>query len=199
MSHSVPPQHARRKPNWQQILGAALVTCGLVFAVFAIVALSKPNGAAEKADGQASVAGTGTPPPPVTDPSTSASAPAASSTASSATPTASASGSGPAATPSGASNESTRTASVVILNNTNVTGLAARAKTDLQNAGWTVTDATNYSNDIISTAAYYDPSDPANQQAALALQRQFPWIKRVVARFPQLPASPIVLILTASY
>lgn len=189
MSHSVPPHDDRRRPNWTQILGAALVASGLVFAVFSIVALTKPNGAAEKTGAQAPLTGTATPPPPVTDDPTETPGPATSATDTSPDET----------SQSGASNGSARAASVVILNNTDVTGLAARAKADLQAAGWTVTDAISYSNDIVSTAAYYDPSNPANQQAALALQQQFPWIKRVVARFPQLPASPIVLILNAAY
>lgn len=90
-------------------------------------------------------------------------------------------------------------ASVVVLNNTSVQGLASTAGADLAAAGWTVTATDNYTNDIVSTAAYYDPSDPANQAAATQLQREFPWIVRVVPRFAELPASPIVLILTAAY
>lgn len=178
MSHSVPPQRARRTPQWQQILGAALVAAGLVFGVFAIVALSKPNGAHEKSSGQvANTGGTGAPQPPVPDDS----------------------GASGSAAPSSSGSAGPRKESVVILNNTDVSGLAARAKVDLQARGWIVTDTTNYSNDIISTAAYYDPSDPANQQAALELQKQFPWIMRVAPRFPELPDSPIVLILNADY
>ena len=90
-------------------------------------------------------------------------------------------------------------ASVVVLNNTSIQGLAASTGQLLTDAGWTVTSTSNYSNDIISTAAYYDPSDPANQAAATPLQAEFPWIARVVPRFEQLPPSPIVLIVTAAY
>lgn len=94
---------------------------------------------------------------------------------------------------------STGRASVVVLNNTSIQGLASTAGADLTAAGWTVTATDNYTNDIVSTAAYYDPSDPANQAAATELQKQFPWIVRVVPRFAELPPSPIVLILTAAY
>lgn len=90
-------------------------------------------------------------------------------------------------------------ASVVVLNNTTVQGLAGTAGADLTAAGWTVTATDNYTNNIESTAAYYDPSDPANQAAATQLQKEFPWIVRVVPRFAELPASPIVLVLTAAY
>jgi len=202
MSHSVPPPTARRRPNWQQILGAVLVASGLVFGVFAIVALSKPNGAQEKSGAQMTVTGTGSPPPPVTDSPTSGSSGSSGESPGASTSTSPESSTSPGSSTSsgsGGGGDSSRTSSVVILNNTDITGLAARARADLQAAGWTVTDATNYSNDIISTAAYYDPSDPASAQAAQDLQAQFPWIKRVVPRFAQLPASPIVLILTAGY
>jgi hypothetical protein len=88
---------------------------------------------------------------------------------------------------------------VVILNNTTITGLAARASAELQAAGWTVTDTRNYQNNIASTAAYYDPADPVSEQAARDLANQFPWILRVVPRFAQLPVSPIVLILNGDF
>ncbi len=57
----------------------------------------------------------------------------------------------------------------------------------------------NYSNDIISSAAYYDPSRAANRAAAEELRKEFPGIKRVVARFAQLPDAPIVLVLNDDY
>ena len=77
--------------------------------------------------------------------------------------------------------------------------MAETAKQRFEAGGWTVTSTDNFSNDILSTCAYYDPTDPANQQAALALQQQFPAIKRVKERFPELPAGPIVVVLTSDY
>ena len=94
---------------------------------------------------------------------------------------------------------STARASVVVLNNTTIAGLAGTAGADLTAGGWTVTATANYQDTIESTAAYYDPDDPAGKPAALALQAQFPWIVRVVERFDELPPSPIVLVLTAAY
>jgi hypothetical protein len=90
-------------------------------------------------------------------------------------------------------------ASVVVLNNTTIPGLAGTAGADLTAGGWTVTATDNFQNTIESTAAYYDPADPANKAAAVALQAQFPWIVRVIERFADLPPSPIVLVLTAQY
>lgn len=90
---------------------------------------------------------------------------------------------------------------LVVLNNTTITGLAAQAAREFETGGWTVTDYANYQNDIISTCAYYDPDVPGAKQAAQALQRQFPAIKRVKPQFSELGAydSPIVVILDSDF
>jgi hypothetical protein len=88
---------------------------------------------------------------------------------------------------------------LVVLNSTTTTGLADTAKQRFEQGGWTVTSTDNITNDILSTCAYYDPSDPANQAAALQLQQQFPAIKRVKERFAELPSGPIVIVLTTDY
>src|SRR5439155_10104748 len=85
---------------------------------------------------------------------------------------------------------------LVVLNNTTVGGLAAGAAHRFEDGGWTVTSFGNYQNDILSTCAYYDPSSAGAQAAARALQRQFPTIKRVEPKFPELPAGPVVVVLT---
>lgn len=69
-----------------------------------------------------------------------------------------------------------------------------------EGGGWNVTTYDeNYSNSIISTCAYYDPAVNGAKAAALALQRQYPTIKRVMPRFRELPDSPIVVVLTKDY
>jgi hypothetical protein len=88
---------------------------------------------------------------------------------------------------------------LVVLNNTTTNGLAAQAKDQFEAGGWTVTSYGNYQNDIISTCAYYDPNVAGAQASAEALRTQFPAIKRVVAKFPELPAGPIVVVLTTDY
>jgi hypothetical protein len=88
---------------------------------------------------------------------------------------------------------------LVVLNNTTVAGLAAGAAHRFEAGGWTVTSSGNYQNDILSTCAYYDPSSAGAQAAARALQRQFPTIKRVEPKFPELPAGPVVVVLTPDY
>jgi hypothetical protein len=86
-----------------------------------------------------------------------------------------------------------------VLNNTSTADLAGTAQQRFQGAGWTVTYVGNIVNDILSTCAYYDPSDPENEQAALELQREFPAIKRVKEKFPELPSGPVVVVLTNDY
>ena len=88
---------------------------------------------------------------------------------------------------------------LLVLNNTTIQGLAEQARRTFVAGGWTVTDTGNLQNEIVSTCAYYDPTVPGAQQAATALQAQFPAIKRVVPRFAELPAGPIVVVLTPDY
>ncbi|WP_460605052.1 LytR C-terminal domain-containing protein [Jatrophihabitans fulvus] len=88
---------------------------------------------------------------------------------------------------------------LVVLNNTQQTGLASQAAQQFRGGGWTVTDTGNLVNDILSTCAYYDPSVDGSKAAAERLQQQFPAIQRVAERFPELPAGPIVVVLTSDY
>jgi LytR cell envelope-related transcriptional attenuator len=94
---------------------------------------------------------------------------------------------------------SAKSVPLVVLNNTTISGLAERAAQRFEDAGWTVTRFGNYQNDILSTCAYYDPSVPGAERAANALQREFPAIKRVKERFPELPSGEVVVVLTPDY
>jgi hypothetical protein len=88
---------------------------------------------------------------------------------------------------------------LVVLNAVGTPNLATDAAAQFEHAGWTVTHIGDYTNNFLSTAAYYDPSVPGARRAAHALQRQFPFIKRVVERFSQLPAGPVVVVLWSDY
>ena len=88
---------------------------------------------------------------------------------------------------------------VIVLNNSGAAGLAATAVARLTRGGWTASNGGNFSGDILSTVAYYDPNVAGAQSAATALQAQFPAIKRVKARFDGLPQGPIILVLTTDY
>jgi LytR cell envelope-related transcriptional attenuator len=89
--------------------------------------------------------------------------------------------------------------SLVVLDNTGKPSLADVAKAQFMAGGWHVMSTGELVNDIVSTVAYYDPSYPGALQAAMALQQQFPAIRRVVPRFAQLPAGPIVVVLTSDF
>ena len=79
------------------------------------------------------------------------------------------------------------------------TGPRDEHRGEVQGQGLAVVGTENYSNDIISSCAYYDPSDPQNLTVAQQLQAQFPGIQRVAPRFPELPDYPIVVILNPDY
>jgi hypothetical protein len=89
---------------------------------------------------------------------------------------------------------------LIVLNQTTTTGLADQAAARFRSGGWQVTSAQDgYQNDVITTTAYYDPAIAGAQRAAQALARQFPTIHRVAEKFPELPAGPVVVVLTTDY
>jgi hypothetical protein len=166
------------------VTGALIVCLGIAVLVIAMIALREPNGHVTAQRTASSVGKqTTTSKPPATRSSTP---PAGSSSAA----------------PRNGDSQSTaqvKTVPLIVLNNTTVQGLAQRAAQRFESGGWTVTSYDNYQNDILSTCAYYDPSVPGAQAAAEALQQQYPMIKRVKPRFTDLPAGPIVVVLTPDY
>ncbi len=105
---------------------------------------------------------------------------------------------------SSSATSSSRTTSVqsvplVVLNNTTTQGLARQAAGRFETGGWTVTRYANYTNNILSTCAYYDPAASGAKAAALALREQYPAIKRVQPKFAELPSGPVVVVLTPDY
>jgi hypothetical protein len=179
MVHTAPPSRGRRRV--ELVLGASLALVGLVVAVVAIVALNHPKGKqAAHASGVTSSSASRSASPskaPSKTPTKSKAPPPASSTK--------AQGNGQPA--------------LLVLNNSDTSGLADTAVSRFKAAGWTATNGGNFSGDILSTAAYYDPSVDGAKAGADALQQQFPSIKRVVERFDGLPQGPIVVVLTTDY
>jgi cytoskeletal protein RodZ len=180
MSHSAPTPPNRRR--FELAGGLLALGIGALIAVLAFVALSQPKG---RQAAKATV-------PPSS--ATSASTPATTSSKPTATP----SSTKPTATPTTTKPVSSRPA-VIVLNNSGAAGLAATAVARLTRGGWTASNGGNFSGDILSTVAYYDPNVAGAQSAATALQAQFPAIKRVKARFDGLPQGPIILVLTTDY
>jgi hypothetical protein len=179
MSSRLRQPPGRRRAD--RVVGAFLALLGIAVAVVAIAALRHPNGRQAKA---------------VTLQTSTVTATATRTTTGSARPSTSAH---PSQSSTKASSPAAHKVPLVVLNNTQVPQLADTARSRFENAGWTVTSVGNITNDILSTCAYYDPSDPANLAAALELQREFPAIKRVKEKFPELPPGPIVVVLTADY
>jgi hypothetical protein len=177
MSSRPPAMPHRRQAD--RVGGILLSVLGVVVAVVALVALRHPNGRQAKAValGTSTVTATSTR-TQTAQPSTHA-------------PT--------SPHDSGTTSAAAHPIPLVVLNNTSTSGLAKTAKQRFEAAGWTVTSTGNIQNDILSTCAYYDPNDPANQQAALELQQRFPAVKRVKERFPELPAGPVVVVLASDY
>ena len=172
------PEPLRRR-RIDRVVGILLALLGVAVAVVAVVALRHPNGRQAKA---------------VTLQTSTVTATATRTTTRTPHPSTS------RTTQSGSSSSAaSHPIPLVVLNDTLTQDLASTARTRFEAGGWTVTSVNNINNDILSTCAYYDPSDPANQQAALELQRQFPAIKRVKEKFPELPPGPIVVVLTSDY
>jgi hypothetical protein len=174
MTNRVPSPPPRRR--YDRVGGTVLAVVGVAVAAVAVIALRHPNGRQAR---------------PVSLPTTATVT---------ATPTPSSSApSGQSSTPGSTGSAATHAVPLIVLNNTSVVGLAKTARQRFEAEGWTVTSVGTISNDIISTCAYYDPSDPANEQAASELQQEFPAIKRVKEKFPELPPGPIVVVLTTDY
>jgi hypothetical protein len=176
-----------RRHRRERLAGVLIALIGVAVLVVAIVALRNPK--------KGSIAA-GTPTRTVT---TVLTPPA--SRSSSKSPTGSTSQPS-ASAPTSTSSPTTAIGSkpLIVLNDTRTPNLAGAAAARFESGGWKVTSFDeNYSNDIASTAAYYDPAVSGAKKAAKALQNQYPTIKRVVPRFPELPAGPVVVVLTADY
>ncbi len=197
MSHLAPDPPPRRRV--ELAVGVLLALIGIAVAIVAVVALHNPNGRQAGKASTLTASGSASPTrkPTTTVPSTHA--PSTKPPASHPSTSLGTGGSSSTSTGPSTSTGNLRAVPLIVLNNTTTTGLAETAKSRFQQGGWTVTSFGNLDNDILSTCAYYDPSDPVNQQAALALQQQFPAIKRVVPKFDGLPSGPIVVVLTSDY
>jgi hypothetical protein len=85
-----------------------------------------------------------------------------------------------------------------VYNNSLIQGLAAKAKTDFEAAGWTVTDISGYPGAIPHSTVYFRPGTP-EEGAAQELGREFGL--RVEPRFPGISQSSdgVIVIVTEDY
>jgi hypothetical protein len=181
-------------------VGILLALVGVAVLAVAIIALHNPKSTGSDAAGGSSTAVT--PPTTATTGSTSTRSTPSSGKVTAPATSRSSSPSDSTANPTQNSSEALAAAQavpLVVLNNTTITGLAAQAATRFEDGGWTVTSEGNLTNNILSTCAYYDPTVSGAKKAAKALQAQYPTIKRVEPKFDELPAGPVVVVLTPDY
>jgi len=175
-----------QRPMWDRVGGIAVALLGVVVLVVAIIALRHPQGHTARAGAPTASPTRNT---VTARPSSSSAAPSTPAPSTPSSPSTSASPSVPAG----------GKVPLIVLNQTSTIGLAAKAGATFQAGGWTVTSVGSLRNDVISTTAYYDPTVAGAQAAAEALQVQFPAVKRVLPKFAELPAGPIVVVLTSDY
>ena len=175
-----------QRPMWDRVGGIAVAVLGVAVLVVAIIALRHPQGHTARAGAPTASPTRNT---VTARPSSSSAAPSTPAPSTPSSPSTSASPSVPAG----------GKVPLIVLNQTSTIGLAAKAGATFQAGGWTVSSVGSLRNDVISTTAYYDPTVAGAQAAAEALQVQFPAIKRVLPKFAELPAGPIVVVLTSDY
>lgn len=104
------------------------------------------------------------------------------------------------ASPSGTSPAASPTAArpaLTVLNNSRVTGLAAKAARDFAARGWRIAGTGNLSGRLAVTTVYYGTGQ---RDAAAALRAQFPAIEDMAPRYPGLPGEGgLTVVVTRDY
>ncbi len=178
-------RQAARRHRRERIAGVLIALLGVAVLVVAFLALRNPKP-------HASAAGTDT--HQQTPPASSTSSKPVPSPSHPLTVSRSARPSSDTSSATGASQP------LIVLNQTTTPDLAQQAAQRFRSGGWQVSGVQEgYQNDVITTTAYYDPAVPGAQKAAQALARQYPTIHRVAEKFPELPAGPVVVVLTTDY
>jgi hypothetical protein len=132
------------------------------------------------------------PGPVVTSPAPTSAAPTAPATTSPPTPPASTAGSPAPASPAAAA-----LPAVTVLNNSRVTGLAAKAAKDFETRGWRISGTGNLGGRLAVTTVYYGEGQ---RDAAATLRAQFPAIKEMAVRYPGLPGEGgLTVVVTRDY
>jgi hypothetical protein len=85
---------------------------------------------------------------------------------------------------------------VTVLNNSKITGLAAKAAADFARGGWRIAGTGNLSGRLARTTVYYAPGQA---DAAAALRRQYPAIAESAPRYAGLPGDGLTVVVTRDY
>jgi len=84
-----------------------------------------------------------------------------------------------------------------VLNNSRITGLAAKAARDFAAGGWRIAATGNLSGRLPRTTVYFSPGQEAD---AVTLRRQFPAIQDVAPRYAGLPGEGgLTVVVTRDY
>lgn len=188
--------HRMQRGPLQAVVPGLLAVAAVAALVVAVLVMrgTAPNttvAAGATSSPRASTAASATATPAGTSSSTPSGA--ASPTSDGTTPTADASPT-PSGTVSG-SGDVKSSASVVVLNQTRIGGLAGRVAQTLRDAGWTVTSTGNFSGNVPATTVYYPDG---MQAAAEALAADVPGPDRVRPRFGNLSKDKLTVIVTSA-
>lgn len=82
---------------------------------------------------------------------------------------------------------------VLVLNNSRIDGLAARAAAEFEDGGWPVRDTGSLRGRIRATTVYYEPGQ---QDVARAFAERFPQVVRVLPRLTGLPGQGLTVVVT---
>lgn len=85
---------------------------------------------------------------------------------------------------------------VLVLNDSRIPALAARAAAQFAAAGWPVQGTGSLHGTIRATTVYYLPGQ---QDEAQAFARQFPGVRRVLPRLAELPGSGLTVVVTRDW
>jgi hypothetical protein len=85
---------------------------------------------------------------------------------------------------------------ILVLNNSRVPGLAARAAQRFEAGGWPVRETGNLRGRIRATTVYYPPGQEA---AARELAGRFPGVARVLPRLANLPGTGLTVVVTRDF
>jgi hypothetical protein len=100
------------------------------------------------------------------------------------------------ATPTSSPTAAVRPA-ITVLNNSRVTGLAKKAAADFARGGWRIAGTGNLSGRLARTTVYYGPGQ---QEAAVALRKQYPAIADLAPRYAGLPGDGgLTVVVTRDY
>jgi hypothetical protein len=181
-----------------RVAGVALLGLAAVALIIGLVTVFGGNG-----DGRADGDETRPPRPPATSssrPSTSVGPPSTTSTSVSAPPTTTTTTTTTTTAPPGDGNgEPAKSVPVIVLNNSTIKGLAAKAADDLRADGWQVVATGNYSATNVPTTTVYFRPGTDEEAAARALAAGFGL--QVEARIAGIRSQPagVVVIVTSDY